>query len=165
MAQLPPKYFGHSRGPVEDIRRYCKGGFHPIHIGDTLRGRFKVVDKLGHGRRATVWLCRDLQLEKWVAIKVLASFESAISCADLMLPNHFRVPAPKPELEYFCFLLEHFWATGPNGAHICIVLPLLGPSIAHATDYFFDQPFVLKSVCRQMALAMHLLHSRNICHG
>jgi serine/threonine protein kinase len=82
-----------------------------------------------------------------------------------MLPNHFRVPAPKPELEYFCFLLEHFWATGPNGAHICIVLPLLGPSIAHATDYFFDQPFVLKSVCRQMALAMQLLHSRNICHG
>ena len=35
------------------------GGYHPVHIGDQLHGRYLVVRKLGWGHFATVWLCWD----------------------------------------------------------------------------------------------------------
>ncbi|KAB8202502.1 hypothetical protein BDV34DRAFT_228309 [Aspergillus parasiticus] len=44
---------------VERLERYRPGGYHPIHIGDVLKGRYRVVHKLGHGAYSTIWLSRD----------------------------------------------------------------------------------------------------------
>lgn len=45
---------------AEPLYRYRKGGYHPVHIGDLLHnGRYKVVHKLGHGGRSTVWAAQD----------------------------------------------------------------------------------------------------------
>ena len=46
----------------EDIKDYCKGGYHPVRIGDVYNGRYHVVRKLGWGHFSTVWLCLD---QKW----------------------------------------------------------------------------------------------------
>ena len=44
----------------EDWEDYCKGGYHPVHIGDTFSdGRYTVVRKLGWGHFSTVWLAKD----------------------------------------------------------------------------------------------------------
>ena len=44
----------------EDWEDYCKGGYHPVHIGDTFSdGRYVVVRKLGWGHFSTVWLAKD----------------------------------------------------------------------------------------------------------
>ena len=44
----------------EDYDDYCKGGYHPVHVGDTFsEGRYTVVRKLGWGHFSTVWLARD----------------------------------------------------------------------------------------------------------
>lgn len=43
----------------EDSKDYCKGGYHPINIGDVLNGRYKILRKVGWGHFSTVWLCWD----------------------------------------------------------------------------------------------------------
>ena len=44
----------------EDWEDYVKGGYHPVHIGDTFSdGRYIVVRKLGWGHFSTVWLAKD----------------------------------------------------------------------------------------------------------
>lgn len=44
----------------EDWEDYCKGGYHPVHIGDAFSdGRYVVVRKLGWGHFSTVWLAKD----------------------------------------------------------------------------------------------------------
>lgn len=60
---------------VEEIHNYKPGGYHPVAIGDLLGtdNRFRVVQKLGHGGYATVWLCHDMFTRKWRAIKIMAA--------------------------------------------------------------------------------------------
>ena len=44
----------------ESLARYCKGGYHPVRIGDVFaNGRNKVLCKLGYGVYSTVWLAFD----------------------------------------------------------------------------------------------------------
>lgn len=44
----------------EDLEDYIKGGYHPVHVGDTFSdGRYLIVRKLGWGHFSTVWLARD----------------------------------------------------------------------------------------------------------
>lgn len=44
----------------EDVAQYCRGGYHPVVIGDVFDQRYRVVRKLGWGHFSTVWLCRDI---------------------------------------------------------------------------------------------------------
>nr|CAD7442188.1 unnamed protein product [Timema bartmani] len=44
----------------EDSRDYCRGGYHPVKIGDLFHNRYHVIRKLGWGHFSTVWLCWDL---------------------------------------------------------------------------------------------------------
>jgi len=51
--------------PTKWVESYRPGGFHPVHLGDTLSGgRYKVVRKLGYGAFSTVWLAEDSQYAK-----------------------------------------------------------------------------------------------------
>jgi hypothetical protein len=43
----------------EDPKDYCKGGYHPVNIGDIFVNRYKVLRKVGWGHFSTVWLCWD----------------------------------------------------------------------------------------------------------
>lgn len=44
----------------EDDTQYCRGGYHPVVIGDVFDNRYRVVRKLGWGHFSTVWLCREI---------------------------------------------------------------------------------------------------------
>lgn len=44
----------------EDAEDYCKGGYHPVRIGDVFHeGRYTILRKLGWGHFSTVWLGHD----------------------------------------------------------------------------------------------------------
>jgi serine/threonine protein kinase len=55
-----------------------------------------------------------------------------------------------------------FWIEGPNGRHLCLVLPVLGPSISEAAkeDVAFQKDILFKA-----AESLQFLHDRGICHG
>ncbi|KAJ5206411.1 hypothetical protein N7491_002970 [Penicillium cf. griseofulvum] len=46
--------------------------FYPVCLGEVLNERYLVEHKLGHGGGSTVWMTRDLQDKRDVALKVLA---------------------------------------------------------------------------------------------
>ncbi|EFW17739.1 serine/arginine-rich protein specific kinase 2, partial [Coccidioides posadasii str. Silveira] len=58
----------------EDSEDYCKGGYHPVQVGETYNnGRYVVIRKLGWGHFSTVWLSRDTTTGKHVGLKVVRS--------------------------------------------------------------------------------------------
>jgi len=43
----------------EQISRYCRGGYHPVEIGQSFKGRYTIFYKMGSGSFSTVWLAKD----------------------------------------------------------------------------------------------------------
>ncbi|KAF2805714.1 uncharacterized protein BDZ99DRAFT_574587 [Mytilinidion resinicola] len=83
---VPPSYKIRFSDDMEDTEDYIVGGFHPVHLGDLLyHGQYGVMHKLGHGGLATVWLCRDLQMSNYVAVKIMIADESHFRPANILL--------------------------------------------------------------------------------
>lgn len=155
---------------VESIELYKPNGYHPIVIGDYLGEyeRFQVWHKLGHGAYGTVWLCRDLKTEKWRAVKVLRAdiSEKEDDLMELKISDRLSGSTAEQALEnHIALPLEHFWQEGPNGRHLCFVMPLLGRSISRVWLDHGHDPSVLRDICFQLVRAMEFLHSRNVCHN
>ncbi|XP_053953531.1 SRSF protein kinase 3 isoform X4 [Anastrepha ludens] len=116
----------------EDPSQYCRGGYHPVIIGDIFDNRFRVVRKLGWGHFSTVWLCRDLKEEKYVALKVVKSAPHYIETAadEIRLLEAIRDADPLDvKRERIVRLLNHFTIRGVNGKHYCLVFEALGCSL------------------------------------
>ncbi|KZV92420.1 kinase-like protein [Exidia glandulosa HHB12029] len=85
----------------EDYEDYVKGGYHPVHIGDTFAdGRYLVVRKLGWGHFSTVWLAEDTKTNRHVALKVVKSAsrytETALDEIKLLQRTISSSSAPPP---------------------------------------------------------------------
>ncbi|RYP86189.1 hypothetical protein DL769_000801 [Monosporascus sp. CRB-8-3] len=162
---------------VEDIGQYRRGGLHPIRLGDFLgdSDRFRVVHKLGYGHFSTVWLCFDKQEKLWRGVKVLCAEESVEYNPELRAMRYFEgFSAEYMSDNHIGIPLEHFWLTGPNGRHLCLVLPLLGPRIqGNDKEDYDDQllplkaqiPEVYTEVAFQVTRGLNVLHRRGLCHG
>ncbi|KAI0154548.1 kinase-like domain-containing protein [Xylariaceae sp. FL1272] len=161
----------HAEEGLEDVTRYNKGGYHPISLDDVLADRFKVVGKLGNGGFGTVWLCRDMEFEKWRAVKVMTADHSedstevkiyeflkeSSSSLEEIDKNHIAVP------------LEYFWIEGPNGRHLCSVMEVYGGPVSDwrtdMNDFEPDTKSIVTEVCAQIVQAVAFLHRNSICHG
>lgn len=159
--QIQPAWPGQLRG----LERYESGGFHPVHIDDQHDdNRYRVVHKLGAGGFSTVWLAQDLPARRWVGLKFIVAAESGNYVArssdittDSVLANSELLVTPERE----------FWVDGPNGRHLCLVIPLVGPNLATLSSgiYFRISSRFSANLSMQAAQAMALLHSRERCHG
>ena len=149
----------------EDSEDYCKGGYHPVHVGETYNnGKYVVVRKLGWGHFSTVWLSRDTSSGKHVALKVVRSAahytETAIDEIKLLNkvvqanPNH-------PGRRYVVSLLDSFEHKGPNGVHVCMVFEVLGENLLGLIKRWnhrgIPMPLV-KQITKQVLLGLDYLH-------
>jgi len=153
----------------EDVEAYTPGGFHPIMLGDRLgeSGRFEVFQKLGYGGFGTVWLCHDDQRKKWRAVKVLQAKASSEECPEFKTMRKLaNADFQGRGGQYVQLPLEHFWQDGPNGRHLCFVMPLLGPDLTVLYREFADaNPGVLNRFCFQMVEGLAFLHDNGVGHG
>ena len=64
----PDAFYWFCDDDSEDITRYRLGEYHPVKLGDCFSTippsssmpRYRVLQKLGYGSYATIWLARDL---------------------------------------------------------------------------------------------------------
>ena len=83
----------------EGIKEYQVGGYHPVHLGEVLIGRYVIVQKLGWGQFSTVWLAKDMMHEStYVALKVQKSAPSykvaaydEVEILDVIAKNIFNI--------------------------------------------------------------------------
>ncbi|EPS98286.1 hypothetical protein FOMPIDRAFT_130103 [Fomitopsis schrenkii] len=172
-----PRYIPSRLDDIEDVERYCPGGFHPISIGDTFsQGRYRIVHKLGVGGSSAVWLARD-QREgpgTLVALKAMAAADSeSREMPELVIPEALqKTLTASDELDGFQTVLDHFAVEGPNGTHRFLVIPFVGPSVRAVSESPGRtagsrrlRADLARSVARQVATALHSMHSAGLVQG
>ncbi|TVY87540.1 Serine/threonine-protein kinase [Lachnellula willkommii] len=120
---------------AEDREEYQLGGFHPVHIGDRFgtAGRFRVIHKLGRGGLATI----------------IIADESGDESSGLRFANKEGLDFGEAGGECVAVPHEHFWHDGPNGRHLCLVLPVLGPRVSALWGTFKDPARVSQDIALQ----------------
>ncbi|KAL4787143.1 kinase-like protein [Aspergillus varians] len=149
----------------EDSEDYCKGGYHPVQIGELYNnGRYVVVRKLGWGHFSTVWLSRDVTTGKHVALKVVRSAahytETAID--EIKLLNRIVQANPShPGRKHVVSLLDSFEHKGPHGVHVCMVFEVLGENLLGLIKKWNHRgiPMALvKQITKQVLLGLDYMH-------
>uniref|UniRef100_A0AAY4EBT5 non-specific serine/threonine protein kinase n=1 Tax=Denticeps clupeoides TaxID=299321 RepID=A0AAY4EBT5_9TELE len=150
----------------EDPADYCKGGYHPVKIGDLFNGRYHVIRKLGWGHFSTVWLCWDIQGKRFVAMKVVKSAQHYTETAldEIKLLRCVRESDPSdPNKDMVVQLVDDFKISGINGIHVCMVFEVLGH---HLLKWIIKSNYqglplpCVKSIIRQVLQGLDYLHSK-----
>ena len=152
-------------GDEEDLEDYCKGGYHPVVIGEKFKdGRYIIVRKLGWGHFSTVWLAYDSFESRHVALKVVRSAahytDTAIDEIKLLQrindANHDH-----PGRKFVVSLLDQFEHKGPNGRHICMVFEVLGENLLGLIKRYRHRGIpvhLVKQITKQVLLGLDYLH-------
>lgn len=156
----------------EDLEDYRKGGYHPVSIGDKFsNGRYVIIRKLGWGHFSTVWLARDLQKDRHVALKIVKSAAHYTETAVDEIKLLERVSTANPEAvgrNYVAQLLDHFTHRGPNGTHICMAFEVLGENLLSVIKRYKHRGIpttIVKQITKQVLLGLEYLHTEcNIIH-
>lgn len=172
LEEIPSKRLRLELAPfgLEHLLDYEPGGHHPVHLGDVLgnKQRYRIVHKLGSGGFANIWLCRNLAVHdttKYVALKILIAELSTDDCPELLVNSTFS-PDDDGGANYIAHALDYFKIHGPNGSHLCLVYPVLGPKVSlglHEPPPNHDK--ILRRICHQVVEAVDCLHTHGVCHG
>ncbi|OAV93097.1 CMGC/SRPK protein kinase [Puccinia triticina 1-1 BBBD Race 1] len=162
----PPDPYLESAGrdnSEENPDDYVPGGYHPIEGGERWHdNRYLVIRKLGWGQFSTVWLAHDKQLDRHVAIKVAKSGKLYTDNAKKEIEFHQRVASANsshPGYAHVVSLLDHFTLDGPNGTHICLVVEVLGLSLAGLNALLGRlPPPMVRKIGRDLLLGLDYLH-------
>ncbi|KAF2444554.1 non-specific serine/threonine protein kinase [Karstenula rhodostoma CBS 690.94] len=110
----------------ESLAWYSPDDFYPVTIGEVLNSSYKVLGKLGYGAHSTVWLCRDIRDQTFVAVKVCTRDGHQSARVHRELQFYERVSSIKTSHRGQSFirgLLGTFEITGPAGQHLCLIHP------------------------------------------
>jgi len=70
---------------------------------------------------------------KWAALKIILADESPLVETKTVLSH--RIASQCSSDAVFVTYARYFYIDGPNGRHLCLVLPVLGPSASRLSQY------------------------------
>mmetsp|Transcript_27326 Transcript_27326/g.63705 ORF Transcript_27326/g.63705 Transcript_27326/m.63705 type:complete len:585 (+) Transcript_27326:81-1835(+) len=159
----------------DDPRDYKRGGYHPVSLYQLYNARYRVLCKLGAGAFSTVWLCADEKAAaepaatpQLVAMKVCKSKKTVTEQAiDEIALLEKLADSSASEPSHVAQLQAHFWHTGPNGRHKCMVFEVMGENLLSLVKYYdYDGlPYpMVKRISRHTLLGLAYIHERGIVH-
>ncbi|KAI8825794.1 kinase-like domain-containing protein [Fimicolochytrium jonesii] len=149
----------------EDAEDYCKGGYHPINIGDSFNdGRYTILRKLGWGHFSTVWLAQDHKFKRPVALKIVKSAphytETALDEIKL-LDKVVSANRDNPERRCVVELYDWFKHRGPHGTHVCMAFEVLGPNLLTLIRQYHHRGLdvgIVQRITKQVLMGLDYLH-------
>ncbi|OJJ71272.1 hypothetical protein ASPBRDRAFT_30992 [Aspergillus brasiliensis CBS 101740] len=151
---------------VELVEEYRHGGYHPVHLHDVFHQRYRVIAKLAYGQYSTVWLAKDqLENSQQVVLKILKAEASTDNRELAILLAMSDSDIYHPGKRHVIELLDHFYRTGPNGTHLCLVFPVMISDGAAMTITGSPREVgYIRAVSRQLLLGLDYLHQSGIVH-
>ncbi|KAL4734485.1 kinase-like protein [Aspergillus similis] len=140
-------------------RKATPNVFYPICLGDVLNERYLVEHKIGAGGFSTVWMALDLQENKEVAVKVMATGDSG----DIERRIQDEIVQRVEDTSHLVTYMDTFMLFGNNCHHRVMVLPLMGPCLDRYTVGRFSIATRM-SAAKQLLEALETLHKAGIVH-
>ncbi|KAH7308445.1 serine/threonine protein kinase, partial [Stachybotrys elegans] len=157
----------------EDITQYKRYGLHPIILGDVLpklgscvgdparKPRYRIAQKIGWGGFSTVWLARDLEEQRYVALKACVGTEKPLESNEVRILKMLQQKEKgQPGRENIIELYDAFIIQGPNGFHDIIITELVMPLYGYGCTGFLP-----KVAARQLMTGFSYLHEQGVIHG
>ncbi|CAG8233561.1 unnamed protein product [Penicillium salamii] len=133
---------------------YIAEDSYSVNIGQVFQSRYKVVGKLGFGGYSTVWLCKDLTWDKYLALKV---FRRDSAEGEREMANYHRINTVKSSHAGAMLVrtaLDNFQIEDTRGSYQVIIHRPLGVRLYDLRHRFTERILPEKAV--KMVLA-HLL--------
>merc|ERR1712050_635297 len=156
----------------DDPRDYKRGGYHPVMPYQLYNARYRVLSKLGAGAFSTLWLCADEKEpagsgHELVAMKVCKSKKSVTEQAldEVLLLE--RLQDDGMHSPHVVQMRGHFWHSGPNGRHKCMVFEVMGENLLALVKHHDYNGLPLPTVRRLARLTLvglEYIHSHGVIH-
>lgn len=158
----------HESCDCEGLHRYKRGGYHPVVVSQVICERYEILHKLGYGGTATVWLARDHNTGRNVALKILSADNTATSGQrELSAYTYLQSSLSGDQRDLIVLLHDSFYSESPNGNHLCLVLELSGPSLANIVrrDASFKlRPDMAQQLSLDLARGLETIHKAGIIY-
>ncbi|GIJ97978.1 hypothetical protein Aspvir_000086 [Aspergillus viridinutans] len=148
---------------VEPVEEYRRGGYHPVHLHDVFNQRYEVIGKLAFGQFFNSMACtRSI---RQVALKILKA-EASENNKELAILLRLSDPGlHHPGKGHVIELLDYFEHHGPNGTHLCLVLPaMVSDAAAMTVNGRPHQAADIRSISEQILLGLDFLHTLGVIH-
>lgn len=129
-------------------------------IGEILRNRFEILEKIADGGFCTVFKVQDLNTKNYLALKYLKGTSLASKAGD----NELNFLKKLSKSDYFPDLLCSFF----YNKHMCLVIEFLGPSLyklLENTDFIGLPLYNIWIIAKQLLQALYFLEAENVVHG
>ncbi|EYE91453.1 kinase-like protein [Aspergillus ruber CBS 135680] len=161
-----PKTISTARAIKEEILHgYIAERYYPVYVGQIFNSRYQIITKLGFGATSTIWLCLDLQENRYLTLKLHVRANQPIR--ELQITQHLqRIQQRHGGEKYTRVALDSFQLEGPHGVHHCLVYEPAGMDMNQLLDVFEGAlPMAVhKTAIWSVLVALDYLHNAGVVH-
>ncbi|KAF5391965.1 hypothetical protein D9757_003287 [Collybiopsis confluens] len=175
---MPPESTDEFDGPIFEFPVEPLGlpadasfGFFQGGPGDVLgpSNCYLLQAKLGYGIGSSVWLAKDNEQGRHVALKILSGYATQLNQEHKLreLDILQQLAAAPDDTGYCTKLLDHFYHRGieEDGGHLCLALRLEQASLTAVWDRSMGLPVaIVKRLIRHILRGLSRLHAGGIVH-